>query len=145
MKAVENQAEDEVENHVDEAKELQDHVDGEDVSHEEQHQADIESKRPCETTGGAANYTSDSGYRRAESPRQWSRDGDHEARWRRGIALRAQKSQCRRQPNLAMKFRRSVKRHLPRVTSRRRRSHKQHEVRNQKCRERRMNSPQSLR
>ena len=43
--------------------------DGEEISHEEQqHQADIESKRPCETTGDAANYTSDSGCRRAESP-----------------------------------------------------------------------------
>ena len=29
--------------------------DGEEISNEEQqHQADIESKRPCETTGGAA-------------------------------------------------------------------------------------------
>ena len=43
--------------------------DGEEVSHEEQqHQADFESKRPCETTGGAPNFTSGSGERRAESP-----------------------------------------------------------------------------
>ena len=28
---------------------------------EQQHQADIESKRPCETTGVAANFTSDPG------------------------------------------------------------------------------------
>ena len=35
------------------------------------------------------------------------------------ITLRAQKSQCGRQPNLAMKFRRSMKGHLNRSTSRR--------------------------
>ena len=43
--------------------------DCEEVSHEEQqHQVGIESKRPCGTTGGAANFTSDPGWRRAESP-----------------------------------------------------------------------------
>ena len=61
-----NQAEDEVESHVDEAKEHkinEQGSDGEEVSHEEQqHQADIESKnRVAKTTGGAAKYTSDSG------------------------------------------------------------------------------------
>ena len=40
--------------------------DGDEASHEEQqHQTDIESKRPCETTGGAANYTSDSGLQKS--------------------------------------------------------------------------------
>ena len=42
---MENQAQDEVASHVDEATDLQENSDGEEVSHEEQqHQADIESK-----------------------------------------------------------------------------------------------------
>ena len=60
-KAVENQAQDEVESHVDEEKRSykinEQGSEGEEVSHEEQqHQADIESKRPCETTGGHIRF-----------------------------------------------------------------------------------------
>ena len=56
--AVENQAEDEVENHVDEANKVQM---VEEVSHEEQ--------QPCETTGGAAISSHQmQDCRRAEGP-----------------------------------------------------------------------------
>ena len=62
-KAAEKQAEDEVENHVGEANKVQM---VKEVSHaEQQHLADIESKRPCETTGGAANFTSDPGLQKS--------------------------------------------------------------------------------
>ena len=66
--AVENQAEDEVENHVDEANKVR-KVKKCHMRNKQQHQAEIESQRPCETTGSAAHTSQQSpGLRKAESP-----------------------------------------------------------------------------
>ena len=94
-KAVENQDEHKVENQVDEANKVQMvkkcHLRNSSI------RQTLESKRPCETTGGAANFASDPEIAEdAESPSHRSRDEEHEGKMETRMALRAQKSQRRR-------------------------------------------------